>query len=186
VVRRRLVPALEHCMVKFLLALLPSWALLLAAGIAASALAGFVAWQVHIQRDIGRAEVQAQWDVSLSAQRAEALKRSQENAAKIAKILNDQESLQDENNRNAAAAARANAAASSLRAQLAQYVAANSRRADPAATGQQPRVESADPLVLLADLFGRADKRAGDLAQLADALRTAGAGCERYSEIVRP
>jgi hypothetical protein len=172
-------------MVKFLLALLPSWALLLAAGIAASALAAGGAWFVHVQRDIGRAEADAECAARFAVLNAEALKRSKENAAKIAKILNDQESLQDENNRNRAAAARANAAASGLRVQISKYVAANSRRADPAPTGQQPRIESADPLVLLADLFGRADQRAGDLAQLADALRTAGAGCERYSEVIR-
>ncbi len=36
-----------------------------------------------------------------------------------------------------------------------------------------------DPILLLADVLGRADQRAGDLAQYADAARVAGQKCER-------
>lgn len=47
--------------------------------------------------------------------------------------------------------------------------------------GRQP-----PPLDLLADLFGLADARAGDLARIADELGATGASCERWAEATEP
>ena len=53
-------------------------------------------------------------------------------------------------------------------------------RAGAANPGAEPAVAPAgDPIGVLADVFSRADKRAGILAEYADAARIAGAGCER-------
>ena len=76
----------------------------------------------------------------------------------------------------AAAAVRAErAGAGKLRDELAAATAA--RRRDPAAvTVCAPAEAAAD---LHADLFGRADTRAGELAEAAQAFRIAGEACER-------
>jgi hypothetical protein len=84
------------------------------------------------------------------------------------------------------AAARADAddaarAAGGLRNQLATFRAAvRAASAAPAVAQRGPA--AADPLDLLADLFGRADTRAGDLARIADERGTAGTICERHAD----
>ena len=88
-------------------------------------------------------------------------------------------------------AARADAADARLAGdRLQQRVAAlvASARAAAAHPGAQPAVAPAgDTLDLLADVLGRADKRAGILAEYADAARIAGAGCERdYDALTVP
>ncbi|KUZ35287.1 DUF2514 family protein [Burkholderia territorii] len=68
----------------------------------------------------------------------------------------------------------ARAAAGSLQQRVDQLVAAARH---PAATaGSQA---TGDALDLLADVLGRADKRAGELAEYADRARLAGQQCER-------
>lgn len=65
---------------------------------------------------------------------------------------------------------------------LQQRVAAlvASARAAAANPGAEPAVApTGDPIGVLAHVFGRADARAGILAEYADAARIAGAGCER-------
>ncbi|KVX55961.1 DUF2514 family protein [Burkholderia cepacia] len=79
-----------------------------------------------------------------------------------------------ERDRAAADAADADAAADGLRKQVAALVA-DARRAG-AATGSPA---TGDALDLLADVFGRADERAGELAKIADARGIAGQQCER-------
>ncbi|MCA7085856.1 DUF2514 domain-containing protein [Cupriavidus sp. DB3] len=81
------------------------------------------------------------------------------------------------------AQASARAADTARRELLARVTAlANSARrpGDSAAipAGQTTR----DPVVLLADVLGRADERAGELAKYADAARIAGQTCERDYE----
>ncbi|MDF0501439.1 DUF2514 family protein [Burkholderia cenocepacia] len=73
-----------------------------------------------------------------------------------------------------AAAAAADRAADGLRRQVAVLVA-DVRRAG-AATGSPA---TGDALDLLADVFGRADERAGELAKIADERGIAGQQCER-------
>lgn len=73
-----------------------------------------------------------------------------------------------------------------LRGQLDAFIAAVRRRAaeDPALTG---RGEAAGPaLDLLAELFRRADARAGELARYADNARIAGLACERSYDALSP
>lgn len=71
--------------------------------------------------------------------------------------------------------ALANAADSAeLRKQLASYAAA---ARNTAAVGASP--PASDPIGVLADVLGRADERAGKLAQFADAAHIAGLACER-------
>ncbi|AJY19158.1 DUF2514 domain-containing protein [Burkholderia multivorans] len=71
-------------------------------------------------------------------------------------------------------AAVADGVADGLRKQVAALVA-DTRRAGAAAGSPA----TGDALDLLADLFGRADERAGDLAKIADERGIAGQQCER-------
>ncbi|HDR9176316.1 DUF2514 family protein [Burkholderia vietnamiensis] len=68
----------------------------------------------------------------------------------------------------------ARAAAGSLQQRVDQLVAATRH---PAASAGSP--SAGDALDLLADVLGRADERAGDLAEYADRARIAGQQCER-------
>ena len=68
----------------------------------------------------------------------------------------------------------ARAAAGSLQQRVDQLVAA---ARNPAATAGSPA--AGDALDLLADVLGRADQRAGELAEYADRARIAGQQCER-------
>ena len=83
-----------------------------------------------------------------------------------------------------AAAARSGAAAGRLRADLAKYVAADRSRTQ-AATLAGERAASSGALDLLSDLFGRADDRAGKLAEIADDARIRGLACEAFADAVK-
>lgn len=72
-----------------------------------------------------------------------------------------------------AAADAADAAANSLRKQVAELVA---RARDPAASAGS--AAAGGPLDLLADMFGRADEAAGEFARIADERGIAGQQCE--------
>ncbi len=101
---------------------------------------------------------------------------------------------QEENARETAnqiIAARADAddarrAGDRLQQRVAALVA--SARGAAAHPGAEPAVAPAgDPIGVLADVLGRADKRAGILAEYADAARVAGASCERdYDALTAP
>ena len=77
-----------------------------------------------------------------------------------------------------AAVARANAAGSSLHN-------ASSRTATAAATAPGTSEATAASIMVLADLFRRADGRAGELAEALDAAHAAGAICERFDAMTR-
>lgn len=94
--------------------------------------------------------------------------------------------IQDGQQQIAAARAdahRAGGAARQLQQQLAAYRTAV-RAASAAPSASEGGASATDPLDLLADLFGRADARAGDLARIADERGTAGAICERHADAV--
>ncbi|MBR8460788.1 DUF2514 family protein [Burkholderia dolosa] len=109
-----------------------------------------------------------------------------------AKQIRDLKAERDESNRRTAAqseiakdanqqrtaaladAFAARAAAGSLQQRVDQLVAAARH---PAAAAGSPA--TGDALDLLADLFGRADERAGELAKIADERGIAGQQCER-------
>ena len=74
-------------------------------------------------------------------------------------------------------AAGARAAADSLRADLARYRAAARATAHSSAAAAGPPADTA--IDLLAELFGGADTRAGELAEFADLAHAAGLTCER-------
>lgn len=71
----------------------------------------------------------------------------------------------------------ARAAADGLRAAVAG--AARRARASACAAASSPGEPDSDPIGVLADVLGRADQRAGVLAEHADRLRIAGSACER-------
>ncbi|MGO4154330.1 DUF2514 family protein [Cupriavidus sp. YAF13] len=71
----------------------------------------------------------------------------------------------------------AGAVAEQLRQRVAQLGAAAHAAGGAAAVGAGQA--AGDPLDVLADVLGRADKRAGELAAYADAARIAGQACER-------
>ena len=82
---------------------------------------------------------------------------------------------------------RARAAEHRLRDQLAtlvqRYRADGTPSANPAAAGQQP--PAGDAIGVLADVLGRADQRAGELADFADRAHAAGLACERDYDAAR-
>ncbi|UXC37208.1 DUF2514 domain-containing protein [Cupriavidus gilardii] len=71
----------------------------------------------------------------------------------------------------------ADAVAGQLRQRVAELVAAGRPARNPAATSGSETAD--DPLGVLADVLIRADRRAGILAEYADAARIAGQACER-------
>ncbi len=147
-------------------------------------LAGLLLWQtlrLHA----------AQLDAAATrASRAETLRTIADLATKAEQAVRIQETqwakAQEKNAREAATqltTARADAdAARRAGDRLQQRVAALvvAARAAAAHPGAEPAIASAsDPIGVLADVFSRADARAGILAEYADAARIAGAGCER-------
>ncbi|ALD90296.1 hypothetical protein CR3_1054 [Cupriavidus gilardii CR3] len=80
--------------------------------------------------------------------------------------------------------ADADAVAGRLRKRVADLVATNRAGGDSAATSGS--TAAGDPIGVLADVLERADRRAGILAEYADAARVAGRACERaYGALVQ-
>ncbi|WP_410199008.1 DUF2514 family protein [Burkholderia cenocepacia] len=140
--------------------------LLVVAGVVAGAACGY--FEGHRDADqSAKLEDQARQIDDLANERNEFRRRlaaQQEIATNAAK----------ERDRAAADAAVAGAAADGLRKQVAALVS-DARRAG-AETGSPA---TGDALDLLADVFGRADERAGELAKIADERGIAGQQCER-------
>lgn len=127
---------------------------------------------------------------------AQTLRTIADLTAKAAQAVRDRETqwtqAQEENaheTQTQLTAARADAddarrAGDRLQQRVAALVAA--ARASAAHSGAEPAVAPAgDAIGVLADVFSRADKRAGILAEYADAARIAGAGCERDYDALR-
>lgn len=84
-------------------------------------------------------------------------------------------------------AVRAASAAGRLSGQLAAYVArARAAGANPAPAAGSPSQLGADPLDLLAQLYGGSDRASGEIGRFADALRIAGFACERAHDGLQP
>lgn len=153
--------------------------------VATTLTASFYGWRAHersVYRDEGRKEVRLQWEASVSQQRAVALAESEANAKESFRRIEKQQENQNAQT-VALAAARADAvrndaAAGELREQLAVTAKRWRDALDHSPTGADGAA-AADAIGVLADVLGRADKRAGILAAYADAARTAGAQCER-------
>ena len=71
----------------------------------------------------------------------------------------------------------AGVAADRLRVRVAELTGDARASQNPASASPGPA--AGDPLDVLADVLGRADKRAGELAEYADRARIAGQACER-------
>lgn len=143
-------------------------------------LGGLVAWH-HQQVKKAEQAVHAHYAVVLAGIRdktaaAEAAFRATETAWRTAidKEAADGQARKDAARRDAAAARTERGR---LLADLARYRAAARAAADSGAAAAGPA--AGDALDLLADLLGRADARAGELAEFADAAHAAGLTCER-------
>ncbi|MBR8344248.1 DUF2514 family protein [Burkholderia ambifaria] len=129
------------------------------------------AYSVHL---ISAVEISA---MRADAARAQAQAVAEARAEEQRRTAAQSEIAKDANQQRTAALAdafAARAAAGSLQQRVDQLVAA--ARHPAAATGSPP---AGDALDLLADVLGRADQRAGELAEYADRARIAGQQCER-------
>jgi hypothetical protein len=171
------------------LTLIPGWAKLALAAALMSALTGGYLYWTHHQRDIGRAEVQLKWDASASLQRAAALAESESNARESLRRIDKQQENQLAQDRKLsqarADAGRNDAAAGQLRAQLADTARRWRDATRNPTTGGECQA-AGDAIVLSAELFSRIDKRAGELAEYADAARIAGEKCTRDYDALMP
>lgn len=162
-----------------LLDLVPRW-LLLALLAAALVLVGVERTQV-LKARADTAQLRA--DMATAQAAAEKRERAKE-AQRAADVQEVATHAQSQIDSLAADLADSRGVADSLRA----AVDSARRRACPSApaAGAGPGQLGADPIGVLADVFTRADKRAGELAEYADRLRIAGAGCERaYDALTR-
>lgn len=152
---------------------------LIVALVAALALAG---WQytraLHLKTDL--AELRA--DIDRQVREAEQQARATEQA-RTAKI---QEALDDAHKKRTIAEAdarRASAASVSLR-KYADSLAARCAPASPEAPASSPATEA--PGLVLANMLGRLDEAAGELARYADEARIAGEACQgAYVVLIR-
>lgn len=159
------------------------WLLYIA--LAGALVAGYFSWQAHersIGRDQGRAEIQGKWDKEKFKQQQAVIAESKANAEETQRRLTKQQENQNaqtlELKAARADASRNDADAGRLRAQLADTAKRwRDSLNNPAAVGD--RQAAGDALILSAELFGRIDKRAGELAAYADSARIAGLKCER-------
>ncbi|WP_175040016.1 DUF2514 family protein [Burkholderia contaminans] len=113
--------------------------------------------------------------VKTQARRIRDLVRERDESERIARQQQgDAEDARKKRDQARVDAAAAASAADGLRKQFARY--AERARDRAAATGSPT---TGDALDLLAELFGRADERAGELAKIADERGIAGQQCER-------
>lgn len=162
-----------------LLDLVPRW-ILLALLAAALVLVGVERTQVLK----GRADLaQLRADVATAQAAAEKRERDKE-AQRAADVQEVASHAQSQIDSLAADLADSRGVADGLRA----AVDSARRRACPSApaAGSGSGQSGADPIGVLADVFTRADKRAGELAEYADRLRIAGTACEHaYDAMTR-
>lgn len=157
----------------------------------AAAMGGAVLEFGHHERNVGRAEVRAEWNAEKVIQQQAALKAQSDNAAETARRLKAQQEINDETttqlNWARADADAARSAGDRLRAQLAAYVSANRGSASSNPATQPASASTSTPVDLLADMFRDSDEAAGILAAALDAAHAAGLACERqYDALTRP
>lgn len=149
-----------------------------------AALLGLLAWQTMRLAAAEKATAEARTDLAnfkaAAAETTAVALRAQ--LKRHEQITTDQRKALDAASTESLAAqadsAGARAAADGLRAQVARFAAAARaalQRADAAERG----AAGADPIGVLADVLGRADARAGQLAEIADRARISGRLCER-------
>lgn len=175
-----------------LVSLIPPWARYGAVAALAAAATWYGPAQVQKTRLEARiatiqgdrqAELQAASDAAYQASEAYRL-AEQAWAQKLNEVIADAQTQRQAAALAAARAAAADATAGRLRGQLDAFTAAVRRRAteDPGPAGGGTTTGTA--LDLLAELFRRADARAGELARYADDARIAGLACERSYDVL--
>lgn len=134
----------------------------------------------------------AMWAVQLADARDQALRAEQDATQREHELTAQVEQITQEaqhaKNQLHADRAAADAAAASLRQQIAALSARVDRHPanpDPAPAGVGQGQPDTRALDLLAELFARADSAASDLAEYADGLRAAGLACERAYDRAR-
>lgn len=165
----------------------------LAVVLAAAALAGG-SYRAGVSREHDRgsaalARLQSEWDAALALAQRAALAETQQNARETQRRLDRQKENDDAQAAQLARAARDLADARTAGQRLHQQSealraairgAASDRAAGP---GSAP---AGDALDLFADLFGRADNRAGELAEALDRSHAAGLRCAAdYNALTR-
>ena len=127
-------------------------------------------------RDVG------EFKAAAAAAERKAREQSETYRAKEQELRNAHDKIERETQATLAAATagadRAVAAGQRLRRELADYLTAHRERATAAAAANQCAPDG-PALDLLAELFRRADQRAGELAAVADTARARGLACER-------
>ena len=152
--------------------LLPGWAKLALIAAAVSALAGFYAWRVHVERDYGRAEVQALWDAQTGAREKAAREASEENRrietkrASLAKEIAN--ATAREKSAIRAALDTALRDADSLRNAIELYASGGGTAPGNPAT--EPRIDDRAPV--LGQLLATCAREAIEDAGIAEALAT--------------
>lgn len=162
----------------FALGPLKPWLIGLAA---AAALAG-VAWEIHLQREIGRDEIRAEWNKEKLEQARVDLAASEANARETLRRTERQQEnqrVQEQELAAAHAAADRNGHESEQLREQNAGVAKQWRDALAHPTSGSVCPAAGDAIGVLADVLGRADRRAGLLAAYADAAHVAGLKCER-------
>lgn len=169
--------------------LIPGWAKLAILAALASALVGLYAWRVHVERETGRAEIRVEWNADTVARQAVDLEQAQINARETLRRLNQQQENQHAQDQELQAARRDAARNSDAAGQLRTQLAETAQRWRAAFSDSAPGSDgaaAADAIGVLADVLGRADRRAGVLAAYADAARAAGLKCERDYDALTP
>ena len=140
----------------------------------------------NAQRDHARAV--GVFNAAAAAAERKAREQSETYRAKEQELRNAHDKIERETQAALAAATagadRAVAAGQRLRRELADYLTAHRERATAAAAANQCAPDG-PALDLLAELFRRADQRAGELAAIADTARARGNACERAYDAAR-
>lgn len=173
-----------------LFGVIPSW---IYAAMIALLLSLLLGQQVRVSNAHARVDRTRVELADLRAQYAQAAKNAESAAREVETRRETDKQTEATNARHAlqlaqAAADTADAAAIGLRKQLAIYIAAvRSASQNPDAAGRGSHHQSADPLDMLTELYGRSDLAAGAIASYADQLAIAGATCERLADgLYRP
>jgi hypothetical protein len=150
-----------------------------------------IGWKVHHSGVVaGRAEIQAEWDQDKAARAAATLADEKLHARETLRRLEVQQRNQDVQNQELA---RARADAERNRADadgLREQNTAAARRWSDALRDSPSGAEctaAGTAIVVQADVLGRSDRTASDLAAYSDAARAAGLKCERdYDALMAP
>ena len=140
----------------------------------------------NAERDHARAV--GVFNAAAAAAERKAREQSETYRAKEQELRNAHDKIERETQAALAAATagadRAVAAGQRLRRDLADYITAHRERATAAAAANRCAPDG-PALDLLAELFRRADQRAGELAAIADTARARGNACERAYDAAR-